>query len=135
MPAYSFKERFIPKIESGDKTHTIRGKRKARPLPGQKFVGFYAMRTKHCRKIIESVITQVQDIMIEVNNRRHMYYLDFRINGNLLAHDEMETLAVRDGFSCLREMMEFWEGRLPFSGDIIHWKFPGSMNMDNEVKA
>jgi hypothetical protein len=31
MPAYSFKLQFVGAVEAGDKLHTIRGKRKARP--------------------------------------------------------------------------------------------------------
>jgi hypothetical protein len=69
MPAYSFQKQFVPRIESGDKTHTIRGKRKNRPRPGQTFYGYYAMRTKQCRKLIQSVITRVQDIVIEQGER------------------------------------------------------------------
>jgi hypothetical protein len=136
MPAYSFQKQFVPRIESGDKTHTIRGKRKNRPRPGQTFYGYYAMRTKQCRKLIQSVITRVQDIVIEQGER--VCDLEIRaseglkvywnipkitIDGELLARDEAETLAVRDGFRDLLEMSDFWPPeRLPFSGDIIHWK-------------
>jgi hypothetical protein len=135
MPAYSFQKQFVPRIESGDKTHTIRGKRKNRPRPGQTFYGYYAMRTKQCRKLIQSVITRVQDIVIEQGER--VCDLEIRASEGLkvywnipkitidgeLARDEAETLAVRDGFRDLLEMSDFWPPeRLPFSGDIIHWK-------------
>jgi hypothetical protein len=135
MPAYSFQKQFCGPVERGDKTHTIRGKRKHRPKPGQPFYGYYAMRTKQCRKLIESTITRVQDILIEEFERRieysdgNQYFFDYpkiTIDGEVLADDEMETLARADGFEDLFAMMLFWPiERRPFDGDIVHWKFPG----------
>lgn len=136
MPAYSFQQQFVPFVESGAKTHTIRGKRKNRPKPGQPFYGYYAQRTKHCRKLVESTITRVQDITIEqgervcdtevrASERLNVYWNipKITIDGEVLARDEAEALAVRDGFRDLLAMSAFWPPeRLPFSGDIIHWK-------------
>ena len=136
MPAYSFQKQFVPFVESGAKTHTIRGKRKARPKPGQPFYGYYAMRTKQCRKLIESTITRVQDIRIEAGERvfdetvraaegLNVWWTvpNITIDGEVLARDEAEALAVRDGFRDLLEMSDFWPPeRLPFEGDIIHWR-------------
>lgn len=123
MPAYSFQKQFVPFVESGAKTHTIRGKRKARPRPGQTFYAYYAMRTKQCRKLLESVITRVQDITIQRVTVLGSEYALIAIDGQTLAPDEMEALARRDGFANLSTMMEFWPTeRTPFHGDIIHWK-------------
>lgn len=139
MPAYSFQKQFVAPVESGAKTHTIRGKRKHQPKPGQPFYGYYAMRTKQCRKIIQSVTTRVQDIRIERGERIEdrnardglIVYWNvpiITIDGERLALDEAEALARRDGFSDLLEMSDFWPPkRLPFTGDIIHWKFPGEV--------
>ena len=57
------------------------------------------------------------------------------INGIELSVDEREALALRDGFkkvvikgtngccfTAWAEMLQFWDGRLPFRGQIIHWK-------------
>lgn len=136
MPAYSFQKQFIPFIESGEKTHTIRGKRKNRPRPGQTFYGYFGMRTKACRKLVQATITRVQDIRIrngpgqfleriyilENGNRACGRYPVIEVDGEVLADHEMEALARRDGFPNLFEMMRFWDGRLPFEGDIIHWR-------------
>lgn len=134
MPAYSFQLQFVAPVERGDKTHTIRGKRKNRPKPGQPFYGYYAQRTKQCRKLIQSTITRVQDIKIEQGKRicsddlrdGLLVYWNvpkITIDGEVLARDEAEALAVRDGFRDLLAMSDFWPPeRLPFSGDIIHWK-------------
>jgi hypothetical protein len=44
------------------------------------------------------------------------------IGGERLSWDECEQLARCDGFGNFAEMMKFWDGRLPFRGDIvIHW--------------
>jgi hypothetical protein len=43
------------------------------------------------------------------------------IDGVALSIDEREQLARSDGFESFAEMMQFWKGRLPFHGDIIHW--------------
>lgn len=135
MPAFSFKKQFVAPVESGAKTHTIRAKRLNRPRPGQVFYGYYGMRTSQCRKLIESVITRVQDITIDVASLYTDYiagdhvilvHPKMVIDGEELAEDEMEALARKDGFSDLRAMMMFWPREvLPFSGDLIHWTFPG----------
>ena len=55
---------------------------------------------------------------------------DIRLNGVPLDWDEKNQLAWRDGFRpetgreyALIHMMEFWKGRLPFVGHLIHWDF------------
>jgi hypothetical protein len=65
MAAYSFKGEVIPYILDGTKTHTIRGKRRNPDKPGATFYGYYAMRAKHCRKLIEAPVLRVQDIRME----------------------------------------------------------------------
>lgn len=120
MPAYCFQKQFVPFVESGAKTHTIRGKRKARPKPGQTFYAYYAMRTKQCRKLLQSTITRVQDITI-VRGDTGVYCIV--IDGEALFPDEKELLATRDGFANFEAMTRFWPpAKLPFYGDIIHWK-------------
>jgi hypothetical protein len=127
MPAYSFKRQFVGAVEAGDKLHTIRGKRKARPKAGQRFVAYYGMRTRQCRKLLDSVITKVQDIRIEHSNLQlpgfwSGLYPRITVDGEVLAFDEACTLARADGFPSLFQMMQFWDQRLPFEGDLIHWR-------------
>lgn len=132
MPAFSFQKQFVPFVESGEKTHTIRAKRKNRPRPGQPFYAYFGLRTKQCRKILESVITKVEDIQI-LEASRYCDYISgehvilihpqIMIEGESLAQDEMQALAKRDGFADLKDMMMFWPlNSLPFSGDLIHWR-------------
>jgi hypothetical protein len=35
---------------------------------------------------------------------------------------EREQLARRDGFADFREMIAFWDGKLPLYGHIFHWR-------------
>lgn len=67
MPAYSFKLRFVPMIKSGEKSQTIRAKRKYQAKPGDKLYLYYGMRTKHCKKIKEEICRNVEEIIIYKN--------------------------------------------------------------------
>lgn len=53
MPAYSFKERFVPWVKDGSKPGTIRSFRKYPVKEGQLAHLFYGMRTKYCIKLVE----------------------------------------------------------------------------------
>ena len=44
------------------------------------------------------------------------------LGGVPLTYDERERLAEADGFENWDQMLAFWEGRLPFKGNIIHWR-------------
>jgi hypothetical protein len=44
------------------------------------------------------------------------------IDGVELSGSEREGLAQRDGFSSFDEMLDFWAGRLPFKGHVVHWR-------------
>jgi hypothetical protein len=116
MPAYNFKEQFVVPIRSGRKRHTIRAKRRRATKAGERLQLYVGMRTKRCMKIIpDPVCSKVQDITINTNGYIH-------VDGIELDGDECVELAEHDGFPTFRSMMEFWEGRLPFRGDIIHWR-------------
>jgi hypothetical protein len=61
---------------------------------------------------------------IEIKRDQRVY-----IMGSQLSPDERDALAWRDGFRAdggatpFEQMMEFWAGRLPFTGQIIHREF------------
>ena len=52
MVAYGFKKYFVPQIEDGSKTHTIRGQRRRHAHVDEPIQLYQGMRTKYCRKII-----------------------------------------------------------------------------------
>lgn len=116
MPAYSFKTQFIDPIKSGEKSQTIRGKRKSQAKPGDTVYLYYGMRTKWCTKIGEAICYKVSEIVI--GNCKVF------VDGKKLNANQRETLAKQDGFEGFYTMMLFWEQNnvLPFVGDIIYWK-------------
>ena len=122
MPALSFQQRFVPMIVAGDKEHTIRAERARLFRVGDVLSLYTGMRTKQCRLLMRRTCTMVRSIQITEGQ-------NVIIDGEFLSFDEREQLAVKDGFRDFAHMMEFWEGRLPFKGRIIHWRF------NEEVRA
>lgn len=116
----NFQKRFTARIESGDKTHTIRAKRKRAPKVGDICHCYTGLRQKGARLLGRWRCVKVEEITIF---RRSRYVFEIRIDSAMLSGDEREALAIRDGFESFGDMMRFWEGRLPFFGDIIHWDF------------
>ena len=120
MGAYNFQQRFVPFIRDGSKRHTIRAKRKHREKPGNTVHLFTKQRTKHCQLLGRSICVKVEDIVISPAQQ-------IFVDGEELTLSEKTALAFCDGFRArgiahaFEEMMKFWDGRLPFEGDIIHW--------------
>jgi hypothetical protein len=117
MPAYNFQPRFREPIESGRKRHTIRAKRARQTKPGERLSLYTGMRSKLCRLIVEVECTRVQEITIQPFGPSTVI-----IDGEILDASEKERLAIADGFDSFADMMRFWTGRLPFHGEIIHWR-------------
>jgi hypothetical protein len=121
----NFKKQFVPAILSGHKQHTIRAVRAAAPKAGEVCHCYTGLRQKGARLLGRWPCVKVEPIEIDflppifLGNAGPV----IRINGEALSLDECESLAKRDGFASLAEMMAFWEGRLPFSGTIIYWRF------------
>lgn len=145
MPAYSFKERFIPMLKDGSKTQTIRGKRKGQAKPGDTVYLYYGMRTKHCMKIGEGICTEVNEVSIGKNGTvnyhgKHVPGLlltapNKKILRKMLIGKEADVFAWEDGFrpegsteanptGAFELMIRFWKqtNGLPFFGDLIKWE-------------
>lgn len=127
MGIYNFQPRFVPKILSGEKTHTIRATRKHPDKPGKTLHLYTGLRHKGARLLMRAKCVKVESIRIAIcfDGPPLRTWVQISINGEHLDHDEMEALARRDGFSSLHEILIFWDGRLPFNGQIIHWQAPG----------
>jgi hypothetical protein len=115
MGLYNFKAQFVPFILSGRKTHTIRAPRKNVERVGNTMHLYTGLRQKGAKLLLRSPCVKVENILITPG---HVV----RIDSNYLEPDECELLAQRDGFRDFKEMMAFWDGRLPFIGHVIHWK-------------
>lgn len=120
MGAYNFQQRFAPFVRNGSKRHTIRGKRKHPDRPGDTVHLFTKQRSKDCELLGRSICVKVEDIFISAAQQVF-------VDGVELNLDEKNALAWCDGFrggdirNAFAAMMTFWDGRLPFHGDIIHW--------------
>jgi hypothetical protein len=125
MGLYNFKKQFAPHIKSGRKRHTIRAKRKHPDKPGNPFHGYTGLRTKAAEKVASGTITRVEDIRI-TDDFDGAVVPKIYIEGAPLTRDECELLAYADGFDNFADMLKFWCGRLPFTGDLIHWKDAGA---------
>jgi hypothetical protein len=131
MGLYNFKKRFVPFIESGEKTHTIRAKRKYPSKAGDMLYLYEGLRTKRARRILLTKCVRVDDIEIFVtgwNKRIPEPKAVIWIGGLKLSEDEIEAFAQRDGFESFADMMKFWQDdrrEFPLRGDVIHWRFPG----------
>ena len=68
MPSLSFRSHFVPKIERGEKTHSIRPKRKRAWKVGDDLALFYSMRTKQCRRLFNAPVVRVEDITITIGD-------------------------------------------------------------------
>jgi hypothetical protein len=64
MPAYSFKERFVPMVLDGSKPHTVRSRRKYPAKVGDPVSLFYGMRTKWCRRLRDEKCLKTCSIFI-----------------------------------------------------------------------
>jgi hypothetical protein len=118
MGLYNFQDQFVQPILEGRKTHTIRSRRKNPDKPGNVLHLYTGLRRKGARLLMRPLCTRVEEILMAVDDAAQAQVY---IEGEKLSADERELLAVRDGFANWREMVQFWNGRFPFEGHIIHW--------------
>jgi hypothetical protein len=121
----NFQPQFVPYVVEGSKTHTIRAVRKdgRAPRVGETCHCYTGLRRKGPRLLGRWACVKVETI--EICKAAGWNGPRVFIEGLILDRDELQALAVRDGFrkGGFAEMMEFWRGRLPFKGFIIHWRF------------
>lgn len=134
MGLYNFQRRFVPLILSGEKTHTIRAERKHNDIPGRMMHLYTGLRHKDARLLARRLCVMVEFIGIEADRTvwigaRMSLANPHDIGGPavpggriILDPSEKEALAKRDGFQSFNEMIEFWSGRLPFTGLVFHWE-------------
>jgi hypothetical protein len=118
---YNFQRRFVAKILSGEKRHTIRAIRAYPDKPGNILHLYSGLRTKKAELLMRVPCVKVEEIRID-SRSGDPAHCRLEIDGQFLDRSEKEALARRDGFSNFAEMIEFWDGRLPFRGHVIHWR-------------
>ncbi|MGG6295245.1 hypothetical protein ACQ4M4_12720 [Leptolyngbya sp. AN02str] len=121
MVAYNFQGRFVPSIEAGRKTQTIRANGKRRHAkPGESLQLYTGMRTKACRKIVE-----VDPLCVAVLPVVIHYELGIKVDGLWITDaDAREAIAAADGFESWIEMFRFFKTthKLTFHGLLIKWE-------------
>lgn len=150
MVAYSFHKTFVPQVQALSKHQTVRGPRKRHARPGEPVQLYTAMRTRHCRKLVDPdpVCSRVDDIRIETSEQHAApdgptgVIEAIEINGIPLDYDEIEAFAIADGFAPLMHdppskdfvwkdwvtarvlMGTYWLGMHEpgqFEGVVVHW--------------
>ena len=119
MPLLNFKPQFVQPIREGRKRHTIRAERKIPVKAGDKLYLYSGLRQKGAYRILPEPVICSRVESIEINAKTTGMVT---VGGVPLDYDEREGLAFADGFQNWDEMLSFWEGRLPFKGNIIHWR-------------
>ena len=122
MGLYNFQKRFVPMILAGEKTHTIRAVRANPDKPGNILHLYTGLRQKGARLLMRVPCVKVEEIVIDACGHECNCDGSIQIDGTELNKSESEALAIRDGFENFDSMLDFWAGRLPFRGHIIHWK-------------
>jgi hypothetical protein len=122
MGLYNFQPRFVDKIMSGEKKHTIRSRRANPDKPGNTMHLYTGLRHKGARLLMRVPCAKVEEIEIDACGHECNCDAFVEVDGVELSASERDALAVRDGFENFEAMLDFWAGRLPFKGHIIHWK-------------
>jgi hypothetical protein len=122
MGLYNFQRRFVPKIRSGEKRHTIRAIRAHPDKPGDIMHLYTGLRHKGAELIMRVPCVAVGEIEIDACGHECNCDPFVAIDGVELSESEREALAICDGFESFDEMLNFWAGRLPFKGQIAHWR-------------
>lgn len=127
MVAYSFQPQFVPAIERGDKTHTIRALGKKRHARAGEMVQLYTgMRTSRCRLLFASKCLSTSSVLIFPDRT-------VIVDGAALDDAAVTNLAIADGFEGFDQFMEFFgqnfdhqdkAENIPFDGILVNWRYP-----------
>ena len=118
MVAFSFMKRFVADVEAGRKLQTMR-KGALRCKVGDRVQLYYGQRTKHCRKLAESVCK------IALPVRLSPYFIT--VFDWTFPESERDIIARMDGFKNWEELVEFffpfgWCGNSDdFIGGLYQW--------------
>ena len=126
MVAYSFNPRFEMPIREGWKTQTMRATgRRRHARPGKMLQLYVGMRTAQCRLILPEV--RCTDVLKAVISFDGDGAIERVITDNVPVRD-LDAFAVRDGFTDIDDMSEFWHKEHGpvglWHGLIIEWARP-----------
>lgn len=119
MPALNFLAQLAPLVESGEKRHTVRREAKRPIQVGDRLQLFTGMRTKQCRRLLDTECTRIQTITIAKNST-------MTLDGwPTFGCAEADRFAQADGLRDFDELRDWIEQNygLPFRGVVIHWAY------------
>ena len=115
-----FKPQFKEPILKKKKKHTIRKDKNDRWKPGMKIHFATGVRTRLYHQFKEGVCKSIQKIEIMYDNiSLNGEFVSILVDGRLIGFDEVETLALNDGFEDVSEFLNWFNE--DFEGKIIHW--------------
>lgn len=118
MVAYNFKSQFAEAVEDGKKRQTIRANGKRHHAkPGQRLQLYTGMRTKGCRKLLDTECKKSLPVTIKESEWGDAVVF---LNG---VHVNALRIAEADGFKSIKSMLDFFREThgLPFEGTLIMW--------------
>ena len=124
MPAYDFKARFAPLVESGDKRQTLRKPRKRPTRAGDVLKLYTGQRTKNCRLLRDAICTRVRPVLIDWRVTTEVWKTPYiELDSRPMRYFDMLDLAQKDGFYQLDDMMKFFDDTygLPVELELIEW--------------
>lgn len=136
MPAYNFQTQFVEKILSGEKSQTIRRRRKRQTIPGDMLSLYTGMRTKKCTLIAVAPCVNFEPIKFYLDRSEmfiwspeqpgDLYYQEGEEIGSfrLMNAEEVNALAHADGFEDVYDFFDFFKRyKSDYLGDfeIIYW--------------
>lgn len=122
MVAISFSV-FEDKILSGEKRQTIRPIRKRPVKPGDQVQLYWKQQSHiHCRKIAETVCTNVLPIQIYRNG----FILPICAAVQPEFEELRQNFAKADGFDSWQDLVNYIDESygFPFQGCVIYWQYP-----------
>ena len=115
-----FKPQFKEPILKKKKKHTIRKDKNDRWKPGMKIHFATGARTRLYHQFYEGFCKSTQRMRILWDNiSLNGEFVSILVDGRLIDLDEVETLAINDGFEDVSEFLNWFNE--DFEGKIIHW--------------
>jgi len=128
----AFKSKFVDKIKSGSKIHTIRSDNKNRWQPGLMIHFATGVRTRMYHEFAKGVCIAIQDFEIKYDyedrkTTAHVF-VENELFGQVVWFDcclkassfSVDMLAANDGFSKVDDFFEWFD--TDFKGKLIHWR-------------
>jgi len=120
---FNFKSQFVPKVESGEKTQTIRANRNdgRKPVPGDIACLYSGLRTRNTKLIGEHQVVSCRSVRIHTVGNGELI-----VDGIKLDAQERLAFAKADGFNYWPDMVAFFRDQYMvdvFEGFCVQWEW------------